>query len=235
MLLEIKNLTVHYDKTPVLREISMGVAEGSIVTNLGPNGAGKSTLLRTISGLKNLTDGEIWFRGNRVDLLSAVNIVQSGLVHCPEGRKLFNFMTVLENLKIGAYLRKEKDKIGKDIELIYAKFPVLKKRANQLAGTLSGGEQQMLAIARALMSGPKLLLLDEPSLGLAPLLVEEIGHIVSDMKSIDVSVLLVEQNAKMALSTADYVYILELGKIGIHGPPDKISQNDHVKKAYLGG
>lgn len=235
MLLEIKNLTVHYDKTPVLREISMGVAEGSIVTNLGPNGAGKSTLLRTISGLKNLTDGEIWFRGNRVDLLSAVNIVQSGLVHCPEGRKLFNFMTVLENLKIGAYLRKEKDKIGKDIELIYAKFPVLKKRANQLAGTLSGGEQQMLAIARALMSGPKLLLLDEPSLGLAPLLVEEIGHIVSDMKSIDVSVLLVEQNAKMALSTADYVYILELGNIGIHGPPDKISQNDHVKKAYLGG
>jgi branched-chain amino acid transport system ATP-binding protein len=234
MLLEIKNLTVHYDKVLVLKGISMGVAEGSIVTNLGPNGAGKSTLLRTISGLKIPTDGEIWFRGKRIDLLSAIGIVQFGLVHCPEGRKLFNFMSVLENLRMGAYLRKDNNEIARDIELIYTKFPVLRMRAKQFAGTLSGGEQQMLAIARALMSKPKLLSLDEPSLGLAPLLVEEIGRTISDMKSIGVSVLLVEQNAKMALSAADYVYLLELGRIGLHGPPDQISKDDHIKKAYLG-
>lgn len=235
MLLEIKNLTVHYDKVLVLKGISMGVAEGSIVTNLGPNGAGKSTLLRTISRLKIPTDGEIWFRGKRIDLLSAIDIVQFGLVHCPEGRKLFNFMSVLENLRMGAYLRKDNNEIARDIELIYTKFPVLRMRAKQFAGTLSGGEQQMLAIARALMSKPKLLSLDEPSLGLAPLLVEEIGRTISDMKSLGVSVLLVEQNAKMALSAADYVYLLELGRIGLHGPPDQISQDDHIKKAYLGG
>jgi len=167
-------------------------------------------------------------------LLSAIGIVQFGLVHCPEGRKLFNFMSVLENLRMGAYLRKDNNEIARDIELIYTKFPVLRMRAKQFAGTLSGGEQQMLAIARALMSKPKLLSLDEPSLGLAPLLVEEIGRTISDMKSIGVSVLLVEQNAKMALSAADYVYLLELGRIGLHGPPDQISKDDHIKKAYLG-
>ncbi len=235
MLLDVKNLTVHYDKVPVLREILMEVAEGSIVATLGPNGAGKTTLLRTISGLKNPTSGEVWFQGRRIDSLDPVNIVELGLVHCPERGKLFRFMTVLENLKMGAYLRRDTDQIEKDIEFIYSKFPILRTRVNQLAGTLSGGEQQMAAIARALMSKPKLLLLDEPSLGLAPRLVKEISHIVSHMRLMGLSVLLVEQNTKVAFSASDYVYLLELNRIGLHGPPGQLSQDEHVKKAYLGG
>jgi len=235
MLLEVKNLRVHYGKAEALKGISLGVDEGKIVTLIGANGAGKTTTLRTISGVKVPTSGEIWYQGKRIDGMPLHEIVRLGIAHIPEGRRVFATMTVLDNLQLGAYLRKDKREIARDLEKIFEHFPVLKERLGQPAGSLSGGEQQMLATARALMTSPKLLLMDEPSLGLSPILVEEVGNIVTDINRGGVSVILVEQNARMALRLADKAYVLEVGSIALEGNAKELANDEHVKKAYLGG
>jgi branched-chain amino acid transport system ATP-binding protein len=234
MLLEVKNIHVKYDGAEALRGVSFEVEEGSIVTLVGANGAGKTTSLRAISGLLPLASGEIWFQGQRIDKRHPEDIVKMGIAHCPEGRGIFPFMTVLENLQMGAYLRKDWDCVEKDLQVIYQSFPVLKKKAKQKAGSLSGGEQQMLATARALMAKPRLMLLDEPSMGLSPILVQQIGRIISDIRKAKISVLLVEQNALLALRLADYAYVIEAGQIPLHGKGHELLDNQDVKKAYLG-
>ncbi len=235
MLLEVKDLRVHYGSAEALKGISLNVNEGEIVALIGANGAGKTTTLRTISGLKTPTSGEIWFEGERIDRLPAHNIVKRGIAHIPEGRIVFAPMSVLDNLKMGAYLRKDKQQIAKDLDNIYQHFPVLKERRNQLAGSLSGGEQQMLAVARALMAKPKLLLMDEPSMGLSPVLVAEVGKIIQDINQTGIGIILVEQNAHMALELANRAYILEVGKITLTGDAKQLANDERVKKAYLGG
>jgi branched-chain amino acid transport system ATP-binding protein len=234
MLLEIKNLWVRYEGAEVLKGISCEVEEGSIVTFLGSNGAGKSTTLRAICGLKPPDSGEIWFNGKRIDGDLPQNIVKQGIGHVLEGRALFPYMTVLENLKVGAFLQKDKQQIDRNLKEIFASFPILKERQQQQARTLSGGEQQMLTIARALMGSPKLLLLDEPSLGLSPLMVRQIGTIVRQIHQRGVSVLLVEQNARLALGIAQRCYVLETGSIAIYGETKDMLNNDQVRRAYLG-
>lgn len=235
MLLEIKELAVHYEKVEALKGVSLNVEEGQIVTLIGANGAGKSTTLRTISGLKSPTRGEIWFQGRRIDKLPPQDVVKDGISHCPEGRRVFPFMTVSENLMMGAYTRKDKAGIKQSLERVYHHFPVLKERTRQAGGTLSGGEQQMLAMGRALMAKPKLMLLDEPSLGLSPLLVKEIAKIITEIHAEGVSIILVEQNAIMALRLAHKGYVLEVGKIALEGTGKELLDNPHVKAAYLGG
>jgi len=235
MLLEIKDLRVHYGSAEALRGISLSVDEGAIVALIGANGAGKTTTLRTISGLKVPTSGEIWFQGRRIDGMPAHHIVKLGIAHIPEGRIVFAPMTVLDNLRMGTYLRKDRQQIAKDLDIMYEHFPVLKERRGQQAGSLSGGEQQMLAIARALMAGPKLLLMDEPSMGLSPILVEAVGNIISDINKSGISIILVEQNARMALSLANTAYVLEVGSITLGGDAKELSNDERVKKAYLGG
>jgi branched-chain amino acid transport system ATP-binding protein len=235
MLLEIKDLRVHYGTAEALKGISLKVDEGTIVALVGANGAGKTTTLRTISGLKTPTSGEIWFQGKRIDGMPAHDIVKLGIAHIPEGRGIFAPMTVLDNLRMGAYLRKDKNQITKDLETMYQHFPVLRERRKQLAGSLSGGEQQMLAIARALMTGPKLLLMDEPSMGLSPLIVEEVSNIVSDINKSGISIVLVEQNARMALELANSAYIIEVGCITLEGGARELANDERVKKAYLAG
>jgi branched-chain amino acid transport system ATP-binding protein len=235
LLLEIKNLRVHYGKAEVLKQISLSVDEGAIVTLIGANGAGKTTTLRTISGLKVPTSGEIWFEEKRIDGLSVHDIVKLGIAHIPEGRMVFAPMTVFDNLRMGAYLRKDRVEIMKDLEAMYEHFPILKQRQGQQAGRLSGGEQQMLAIARALMAKPKLLLMDEPSMGLSPLLVEEVGNIITQINKNSISIMLVEQNARMALELANKAYILEAGDITLQGDAKDLAGNELVKKVYLGG
>jgi branched-chain amino acid transport system ATP-binding protein len=235
LILEIKDLRVHYGKAEALKRISLKVDEGAIVTLIGANGAGKTTTLRTISGLKVPTSGEIWFKGKRIDGMPVHNIVKLGIVHIPEGRMVFAPMTVFDNLRMGAYLRKDRQEIAKDLETMYEHFPILKERREQQAGRLSGGEQQMLAIARALMAKPKLLLMDEPSMGLSPLLVEEVGNIISSINKSSISIMLVEQNARMALELANKAYILEVGDITIQGDTQELASNERVKKVYLGG
>jgi branched-chain amino acid transport system ATP-binding protein len=234
MLLEVKNLWVRYEGAEVLKGISCSVEEGTIVTFLGSNGAGKSTTLRAICGLKAPDSGEIWFNGERIDGKSPQNIIKKGIGHVLEGRALFPYMTVLENLKVGAFLQKDKRQIDKNLKEIFANFPILKERQQQQARTLSGGEQQMLTIARALMGKPKLLLLDEPSLGLSPLIVRQIGKIVQQIHQRGVSVLLVEQNARLALGVAQRCYVFETGSIALYGDTKEMLGNDQVKKAYLG-
>jgi branched-chain amino acid transport system ATP-binding protein len=234
MLVEVKNLWVHYGAAEVLKGISFEVEEGSVVTLLGSNGAGKSTTLRTICGLKALTSGEIWFNGKRIDGDLPQNIVKLGIGHVPEGKALFPYMSVLENLELGAFLRRDKKQIKDDMEDLFLHFPRLKERRQQQARTLSGGEQQMLAIARALMGKPRLLLLDEPSLGLSPLMVGEISKIVKDINQDGVTVILVEQNAKLALGVAQKGYVLETGSIVLQGESKDLKNNDQVRKAYLG-
>ena len=233
-MLKIEDLHVHYGGIQALRGISLEVPDGKIVTLIGANGAGKSTTLRTITGLVKASSGSI--RWNDQELLgkSIDKIVASGIAMSPEGRRVFPDLSVLENLKIGAYLRKEKAGIAKDIEWVYSLFPRLQERSWQLAGTLSGGEQQMLAVGRALMSRPKLLLLDEPSLGLAPLVVQDIFTIIREINRQGVTVLLIEQNANMALKTADLAYVLETGRITLSGPGKELLSNESVKAAYLG-
>ena len=233
MLLEIDNLKVNYDRAQALKGVSINIQEGEIVTLIGANGAGKTTTLRTISGLKQPLSGEIFFEGRQISGIPAYKIARRGIAHCPEGRMVFAPMTVLENLNMGAYQRKDKKKIGEDLEHIYELFPVLKERLNQQAGSLSGGEQQMLSIARGLMIRPKLLLLDEPSLGLSPIYVEQVSEIIKNINKEKVSIMLVEQNAHLGLNLADRAYVLELGEISIEGDAEKLVNNESVKAAYL--
>jgi branched-chain amino acid transport system ATP-binding protein len=234
MLLEIKNLWVRYEGAEVLKDITCSIEEGTIVTFLGANGAGKSTTVRAICGLKAIDSGEIWFDGQRIDGIPPQNIIKRGIGHVPEGRALFPYMTVLENLKVGAFLQKDRKKIAGTLEEIYTHFPRLKERETQQARTLSGGEQQMLAIARALMGNPRLLLLDEPTLGLSPMMVSQIGKIVQEIHQRGTSVVLVEQNAKLALAVAHQCYVFQTGRIAICGETKDMLNNDEVKKCYLG-
>jgi len=236
LLLEVKDITVHYFKVPAVRNISITVDDGEIVALIGSNGAGKTTTLRAISGLKHPTTGEILFKGQRINKLPPHKINALGIAMVPEGRRVFPQMTVMENLLMGAFLRKEKEDIQKDLdEVIFRHFPRLKERKNQTAGTLSGGEQQMLAMGRALMSAPKLLLLDEPSLGLSPIMCGEIGKIIMNIHTEGRTVILVEQNARLALGLAQNAYVIETGDITLSGPAEELRENDEVKKAYLGG
>jgi branched-chain amino acid transport system ATP-binding protein len=235
MFLGVKNITVHYEKSLALDDVSLEVAEGSVVSIIGANGAGKSTILRAISGLTPLTSGEIWFLNQRIDGMTTADIVKLGIVQIPEGRQLFPYLTVLSNLKLGASLRKDTDGISKDLEEIYKLFPILLERRNQNAGTLSGGEQQMLAIARGLMAKPRLLLMDEPSMGLAPIVVERLGEVIKDINGRGVSILLVEQNVQLALGVANRGYALQVGKVVLEGDIDAIKSSDIISRAYLGG
>ena len=234
-MLEVKDLEVYYGAIHAVKGISLRVEDGQIVTLIGSNGAGKSTTLHTISGLIKPRSGNILFDGTDITGTPAHKIVASGLVQVPEGRHVFANMSVMENLDMGAYLRKDKDGIEKDKKKVFELFPRLFERKNQLSGTLSGGEQQMLAMGRALMERPRVLLLDEPSMGLAPLLVKEIFSIVKTINEEGTTVLLVEQNANMALSIADYAYVLETGRITLSGPAADLSASEAVRKAYLGG
>ena len=234
-MLSLKGLRIHYGKVEALKGISVEVGKGEIVALIGANGAGKTTTLRAISGLKIATEGEVWFEGRRINRLPPHTIVHLGIGHVPEGRRLFPHMTVLENLKVGAYLRPDRESARRDLEKVFEEFPVLKARERQKAGTLSGGEQQMLTIARALMARPRLLLLDEPSLGLAPLVVANIAKIIKRINAEGVSIVLVEQNARMALRLASRAYVLETGKIALEGPSSALRADEHVNKVYLGG
>lgn len=234
MLLEINDLTVHYGGVEALKNVSLEVKEGEIVTLVGGNGAGKSTTLRTISGLKKPSTGRISYKGQRIENLAPQNIVKLGIGHVPEGRNPFPYLTVMENLKLGSFLRRDKNQINRDLEQQFRHFPVLKERRRQQARTLSGGEQQMLVIARALMGKPDLLLMDEPSLGLAPVMVQEIGRIVIDINKGGTSILIVEQNARLALRLAKKGYVLERGKLILEGDAGRLLHSEHVKKAYLG-
>jgi len=231
----IRNLRVFYGRVEALKGISLEVDQGAIVTLIGANGAGKSTSLRAISGLVHPASGEIVFQGKRIDSLSPQDVVRGGIAHVPEGRRVFPFMTVRENLNMGAFRRKDKEEIKKNLEGVFEHFHILRERRSQRAGSLSGGEQQMLAIGRALMSQPTLLLLDEPSLGLAPLMVKEVGRIIGEINQRQVGIILVEQNAHMALRIARKGYVLETGSIALQGPASDLIDNEHVKKAYLGG
>jgi len=234
MLLEVKDLNVYYGAIHALQGISFDLEEGEIVTLIGANGAGKSTTLKTISGLLRARTGTVRLRGEDLTSMPAQNIVKLGMVHVPEGRKIFAPLTVQENLEMGAYTRKDKVEIERNMERAFKSFPRLKERMNQLGGTLSGGEQQMLAIGRGLMAQPKVLLLDEPSMGLAPILVEEIFAIIKAINAEGVSVLLVEQNALMALSIAHRGYVLETGTIMLSGTGQELLENPQVQSAYLG-
>ena len=234
MLLQVNNLRVFYGKLEALKSISLCVEDGIVMTLIGPNGAGKSTLMKTISGLIQAGSGEIWFEGSRIDADSPQSIVRRGIAQVPEGRRVFRDLSVLENFRMGAYLRKDSE-ICKDIDRICEYFPILAKRRNQAAGTLSGGEQQMLAMARALMSKPKLLLLDEPSLGLSPIITAQIAKIIRDINAQEkVSIMLVEQNAQLALRLAEKAYVLETGKIVLEGKSEELRQSNYVKEVYLG-
>ena len=233
-MLKVIDIETYYGNIYALKGISLEVDHGSIVTVLGANGAGKSTLLRTISGLLSPSKGQIEFEGQRIEGMSPHKIVKIGISHVPEGRELFPDLTVLENLIMGAYIRKGMGEITKDVGVIYKYFPILSERKGQSASSLSGGEQQMLAIGRALMSRPKLLLLDEPSLGLAPLIVEGIYQIIRMINTEGTTILLVEQNAKLALAIAHHGYVFETGKVTVLGNSKELLQNEHVKKAYLG-
>jgi len=234
-MLKIENIDVYYGAIHALKGISAEVNEGEIVTLIGANGAGKSTILRTISGLLKPKAGQINFEGKSIAGVVAQDIVKLGISQVPEGRRVFANMSVLENLELGAYIRNDKKGIQKDMENVFVKFPRLSERRSQLAGTLSGGEQQMLAMGRALMSRPRLLLLDEPSMGLAPLLVKEIFSIIKEINASGTTVLLVEQNAHMALSIAHRAYVLETGRITLSGDAKELAASEEIRKAYLGG
>jgi branched-chain amino acid transport system ATP-binding protein len=235
MLLEIKDLHVFYGKAKALEGISFNVQEGEIVTVIGANGAGKTTILRTISGLKRATSGEIWFQNKRIDRLPPHQIVKLGISQIPADRMIITTMTILDNLKTSAYLRKDRSGIKRDIERVYGHFPILKTKQNQLAGQLSGGQQQMLAIACALMSDPKLLVMDEPSVGLSPILVAEVSKIIQDLNSQGLSILLVEQNCRMALKLAKRAYLFELGSVALCGDAADLVNDKRIEKLYLGG
>ena len=235
MLLNVKDITVHYKKVDAIRNISIEVEEGDIVTLIGSNGAGKTTTLRTISGLNHPTTGEIWFEDQRIDQFPPEKVNKAGIAQVPENRRVFTYMTVAENLEMGAFLRKDSEEMNRDLEGVFKHFPILKSRQKQMAGTMSGGEQQMLAMGRALMSNPKLLLLDEPSLGLSPIMCLEIAKIIRDIHSEGRTIVLVEQNARLALALAQKGYVLETGNIVLKGEAKELRDNEKVRKAYLGG
>jgi branched-chain amino acid transport system ATP-binding protein len=226
---------VHYGKSLALNDVSVEVAEESVVSIIGANGAGKSTILRALSGLAPLTSGEIWFSDKKINGMAANEIVKLGLIHIPEGRKLFPYLSVLVNLKLGASLHKDRAVTKQAMEEVFERFPKLYERRNQQAGTLSGGEQQMLAIARGLMARPKLLLMDEPSLGLAPIVVDELAEVITAINQRGVSVLLVEQNIPLALRVADRGYALQVGRVVLEGDIDEFKSTETVRRAYLGG
>jgi branched-chain amino acid transport system ATP-binding protein len=234
MLLRVENAQVHYKKVAAIKDISLGVPHGGIVTIIGANGAGKTTTLRAISGLAKLSAGEIWFDEQRIDGLAPEKIVGLGIAHVPENRHVFPDLTVEENLRTGAFLRRDKAAVEQDLKGIFERFPRLRERRRQWARTMSGGEQQMLAIGRALMAKPRLLLLDEPSMGLAPVVVQEIANIIEEISEQGVPVILVEQNAELALQLADHAYVLETGSLALEGPAAELHENDHVRRAYLG-
>ena len=233
-MLKIRELSVHYGKIKAVRQIDMDIAKGEIVSLIGANGAGKSTTLRALSGLVKAAGGSVEFEGKDITGWSAKAIVEAGISHCPEGRQIFPRMTVMENLELGAYTRKDTKNLSVEYDKIFEYFPVLAQRRSQMGGTLSGGEQQMLAIGRALMSKPKLLLLDEPSLGLAPLLVEKIFEIIQNINREGMTVLLIEQNAWQALNIANRGYVMETGSVAVTGAAAELLHNDHVRRAYLG-
>ena len=233
-MLRVEGINVFYGAIHALKNVSFEVGEGEVVSLIGANGAGKTTIMHTLSGLLKASGGKIWLQGTEITAVPAEKIVGMGLVQVPEGRRIFGRMSVLENLMMGAYLRRDKKEIAEDIEKMYLRFPRLKERSKQPAGTMSGGEQQMLAIARALMSRPRLLLMDEPSMGLAPILVNEIFHIIKDINQQGMTVLLVEQNANKALSIADRAYVLETGSIVMTGSGQELLHDDRVRQAYLG-
>lgn len=234
-MLGVKNLSVHYGMIQAVRNVDFKVNEGEIVSLIGANGAGKSTILKTLSGLIHPSEGEIVYLGENIASTSAKKIVEKGLVQVPEGRHVFPGLTVKENLELGAFLRKDKEEIQKDMEAVFERFPILKERKDQDAQTLSGGEQQMLAMGRALMSRPKLLLLDEPSMGLAPIFIREIFKIIQEIQKTGTTVLLIEQNAKMALSISNRAYVLETGSVVLSGTGQELLESDEIQKAYLGG
>jgi branched-chain amino acid transport system ATP-binding protein len=234
VLLELKDVWIHYRKVAAVQGISISVEEGEIVTLIGANGAGKSTTLRTISGLKRVTSGQIEFAGERIDRIAPEKVTKLGIAHVPEGRHVFPYMSVLENLEMGAYLRTDKAAISKGYEEVFEHFPRLKERRKQQAGTLSGGEQQMLAMGRALMNDPKLILMDEPSLGLSPILCREIAKLIRDLHQAGRTIVLVEQNARLALALAQKGYVMETGKIALEGPASELRENDEVQHTYLG-
>lgn len=234
-MLKVKNLHVYYGGIHALKGIDMEVPAGKIITLIGANGAGKSTTLRTITGLVEKSEGEIYYKEREISNLETRERTVEGLVMVPEGRRIFPNLTVYENLQLGAYKRTDNEGIKKDLKWVYELFPRLEERLTQKAGTLSGGEQQMLAVGRALMSQPELLLMDEPSLGLAPLLVKEIFEIIEEINSQGTTILLIEQNAYAALNIADYAYVMETGEIIMEGPGKELLKNEDVKKAYLGG
>ncbi|KOR86492.1 amino acid ABC transporter ATPase [Bacillus sp. FJAT-22058] len=234
-MLKIEDINVYYSNIQALKGVSIEINEGEIVTLIGANGAGKSTLLKTISGLLKPKQGKVLFEGDSIGGKAAQAIVKMGISHVPEGRRVFANMTVAENLELGAYLRKDKDGIHKDMEKVYELFPRLLERIKQQAGTLSGGEQQMLAMGRALMAKPRLLLLDEPSMGLAPLLVKQIFNIIQEISESGTTILLVEQNANLALSIADRAYVVETGRIVLSGNAEELTSSEEIKMAYLGG
>lgn len=233
-MLEVKNLHVHYGVIEAIKGIDFEVNKGEVVALIGANGAGKTTILHTVSGLIAPSEGTVIFEGNDITKTPGHKIVSMGMAHVPEGRRVFAELTVLQNLKMGAYTRKDKKEIDDTLEMVYKRFPRLAERKNQLAGTLSGGEQQMLAMGRALMSHPSIILMDEPSMGLSPIFVNEIFDIIKEVSAQGTTVLLVEQNAKKALSISDRAYVLETGNIALSGPAKDILNNDAVKKAYLG-
>ena len=233
-LLEIKDLEVSYGIIKAIKGISFDVNEGEVIALIGANGAGKTTILHTITGLITADRGTVQFEGKEITKVPAHKIVGMGMAHVPEGRRVFANLTVLHNLKMGAYTRKDKNEIEQTLETVYTRFPRLKERQNQMAGTLSGGEQQMLAMGRALMSHPKIILMDEPSMGLSPIFVNEIFDIIQSVSASGTTVLLVEQNARKALSIADRAYVLETGNVVLEGKADELLHNDAIKKAYLG-
>lgn len=234
-LLEVKDLEVYYGMINALKGVSFEVNEGEVVSLIGANGAGKTTILHTITGLLSAKNGSIIYDGNDITKVAPHKIVTMGMAHVPEGRRVFQQLSVLENLKMGAYTRNDKKEFEETLKTVYQHFPRLEERKNQVAGTLSGGEQQMLAMGRAMMSKPKLIVMDEPSMGLSPLLVKEVFKIIEAMHAAGITVLLVEQNAKMALSIADRAYVLETGNITLSGTGKELMTSEEIKKAYLGG
>ena len=234
MLLSVNNIKVHYGTAEAIRDISISVAEGEVISVIGANGAGKSTMLKAISGLIPISSGSIQFLDKKINGMKTEKIVALGIAQIPEGKKLFPYMSVQENIKLGAYLRKDKDGIYEDMNTVYTLFPRLKERANQKAGSLSGGEQQMLAIGRALMTKPKLLMMDEPSLGLAPIVIDQLAEVINDINKSGISVLLVEQNAGLVTKVSQKCYVIEVGKVVLQGNINELMADDSVRRAFLG-